>query len=307
MRIRTLLSSHSLDRLLLFVLLLVYPFISLSSQQKQEIRQQATATRNTTGPILPSGLDSSWHLVFDDEFNSRTLDSTKWITNAGRGGKCTSVDVGGIACFDSSAISVNNGNVHIEANKEQINGMGYLAGIINTDTRYYFTYGYFDIRAKMPKGDGLWGSIWLYNQAGDDNEIDIVELLGKDPTTAYQTMHSTTTGKHHYNSIGTDWTRDYHDYAVKWQPGRLTFYIDGVVRGTVTNGVPAEKLFLMSNLDVGGRNAWSGPPDISTPWPSYINIDYVKVYQQSSSDHRTTHCLTGSLTSKDNSGCGKKR
>ena len=150
MRIRTFLSSHSMEIRLLLVLLIVYPPIPLPSQQKQEKRQQATAIRNITGPILPSGLDSSWHLVFDDEFNSRTLDSTKWITNAGRGGTCTSVDV-------------------------------------------------------------------------------------------------------------------------------------------------------------GGRNAWSGPPDISTPWPSYINIDYVKVYQQSSSDHCTTHCLTGNLTSKVNLGCGKKR
>jgi len=99
-RIRTFLSSHSMEIRLLLVLLIVYPFISLSSPQKQEIHQQAAPTRNTTGPILLSGLDSSWHLVFDDEFNSRTLDSTKWITNAGRGGKCTSVDVGGIACFD---------------------------------------------------------------------------------------------------------------------------------------------------------------------------------------------------------------
>src|SRR5947209_13694270 len=287
MRIRTLLFSHSFEILLLLVLLIVHPLPALSTQQRQEIRQQAATARHASEPIWPPGVDSSWHLVFDDEFNSRTLDSTRWITNAGRGGTCTSVDVGGVACFDSSAISVSNGNVHIEANKERINGMDYLAGIINTDTKYYFTYGYFDIRAKMPKGDGLWGSIWLYNQAGDSNEIDIVELLGKDPTTAHQTMHSTTSGKHQYSSIGTDWTRGYHDYAVKWQPGRLTFYIDGIVGGTVANGVPAEKLFLMVNLDVGGRNTWSGPPDISTPWPSYINIDYVKVYQQSSSDHRT--------------------
>ena len=286
MRIRTLLSSRSFEILLLLVLLIVYPLLALSSQQKQEIRKQATTTPNATRPILPPGLDSSWHLVFDDEFNGRALDSTRWITNAGRGGTCTSVDVGGVACFDSSAISVSSGNVHIEANKERINGMDYLAGIINTDTKYYFTYGYFDIRAKMPKGAGLWGSIWLYNQAGDDNEIDIVELLGKDPTIAHQTMHSTTVSQRQYNSTGKDWTQDYHDYAVKWQPGRLTFYIDGVARGTVTNGVPSKKLFLMSNLDVGGRNAWSGPPSVSTLWPSYINIDYVRVYQPSSSDYQ---------------------
>jgi len=288
MRIRTLLSSHSLEILLLLVLLIILPLLVLFlfSQQKQEIRKQAATTRHASGSVLPSGLDSSWHLVFDDEFNGRTLDSSKWITNAGRGGTCTSVDVGSVACFDSSAISVSNGNVRIEANKERINGMDYLAGIINTDTKYYFTYGYFDIRAKMPKGAGLWGSIWLYNQAGDDNEIDIVELLGKDPTVAHQTMHSTTTDQHQYNSIGQDWTRDYHDYAVKWQPGRLTFYIDGVAREAVTNGVPSEKLFLLANLDVGGRNAWSGPPGVSTPWPSYINIDYVRVYQQSSPDYQ---------------------
>jgi beta-glucanase (GH16 family) len=285
MRIRTLLSSHTFEMLLL-VLLIVHMLLDLPSQQRQVIHQQTAPIWHATEPILPPGLDSSWHLVFDDEFNGRTLDSTKWITNAGRGGTCTSVDVGGAACFDSSAISVSNGNVHIEANKESINGMDYLAGIINTDTKYYFTYGYFDIRAKMPKGAGLWGSIWLYNQAGDANEIDIVELLGKDPTITHQTLHSPFTRQHQYNSIGEDWTRDYHDYAVKWQPGRLTFYIDGVARGTVTNGVPSEKLFLISSLDVGGRNAWSGPPSVSTPWPSYINIDYVRVYQQSSSDYQ---------------------
>jgi len=286
MRIRTLFSSLSIGILVLLVLLIVHP-LSLFSRQKQEIRRQTTTTQKTPDPHLPAGLDSSWHLVFDDEFSGGTLDSTKWITNAGRGGTCTSVDVGGAACFDASAISVSNGNVHIEANREHINGMDYLAGIINTDTKYYFTYGYFDIRAKMPKGDGLWGSIWLYNQAEDDNEIDIVELLGKDPTIAHQTMHSTTTGLHQYNSMSKDWTQSYHDYAVKWQPGLLTFYIDGVARGTVTKGVPAEELFLIANLDVGGRNAWSGPPDVSTPWPSYITIDYVRVYQQSSSSYST--------------------
>ncbi|MBV9229153.1 MAG: glycoside hydrolase family 16 protein [Chloroflexi bacterium] len=284
MRIRTLLSSHAFELLLLLVLLIVYSILVLSSQQQPEIRRQAATKRNATRPILPAGLDSSWHLVFDDEFNGGTLDTGKWITNAGRGGKCTSVDVDGIACFDSSAISVSDGNLHIEANKERINGMDYLAGIINTDTKYYFTYGYFDIRAKMPKGAGLWGSIWLYNQSGDDNEIDIVELLGKDPTVVHQTMHSTTSGQHQYNSLAKDWTRGYHDYAVKWQPGRLTFYIDGIARGTVTNGVPSEKLFLMANLDVGGRNAWSGPPSVATPWPSYLNIDYVRVYQQTFSE-----------------------
>src|ERR1700686_3098426 len=114
LRIRSFLSSHSLAILLLLILPIVYLPLTLAAQQKQEIRQQAATKWIAARPILPSGLDSSWHLVFNDEFNGKTLDSTRWITNTGRRGICSSVDVGGIACFDASAISVSNGNVQIE-------------------------------------------------------------------------------------------------------------------------------------------------------------------------------------------------
>jgi beta-glucanase (GH16 family) len=274
--------------LLLGVLLVELPLTIFFSRHQHSQQHLATVTASPTAPLtnatlLPPGLDSSWHLVFDDEFQGTTLDSSKWITTANRpGSACRSVDVGGIACFDPSAISVSNGAVHIEANKEQIHGYTYLGGIINTDTRHYFTYGYFDIRAKVAKGDGLWNSLWLYNPSGDDNEIDILEYLGKDPTVAHQTIHSTGIPQRQFNTKGIDWSQNYHDYAVKWQPGRLTFYIDGIARGTVMTGVPTEKLFLIADLDVGGNTAWSGPPDRSTSFPSYLSIDYVRVYQQPS-------------------------
>ena len=240
---------------------------------------QSTPTPSPTGIPIPVGYSK---LIFDDEFHSTTLDTSKWITNAGRGGVCTSVDVGGIACFDPQAVSVSNGSAHIETNRQSINGFSYLAGIINTDTQYYFTYGYFDIRAKMPKGNGLWSGLWLYNTwtlPNDSNEIDIVELLGKDPTTTYQTFHNYNGGQTQFTSTDTDWTQGYHDYAVNWEPGLLVFYIDGIERGRVTTAVPSEKMYLMLDSDVGGSTAWSGPPDSSTPFPSYLDIEYVRVYE----------------------------
>ncbi len=272
--------------LLLGVIQLVIPLTIFVIQHRQHAPEHtaiAIVTPSLSKTALSSNLDSSWHLVFDDEFQGTTLDASKWITNANRpGGSCTTVDTGGIACFDQSAIRVGNGAVQIEANKERVKGYSYLAGIITTDTKYSFEYGYFDIRAKVAKGSGFWNSLWLYNQSGDANEIDILEFLGKDPTTAHQTMHGISTPQRQFNTRGIDWSQDYHDYAVKWQPGRLTFYIDGIARGTVTNGVPAEKLFLIADLDVGGSKAWSGPTDSSTPFPSFLALDYVRVYQQSS-------------------------
>jgi beta-glucanase (GH16 family) len=91
----------------------------------------------------------------------------------------------------------------------------------------------------------------------DANEIDIVELLGKDSSIAHQTFHGNTVGQTQFNTGGTDWTLAYHTYAVKWQPGPLIFYIDGIERGRVATRVPSEKMYLLLDSDVGGSTAWS--------------------------------------------------
>lgn len=139
---------------------------------------------------LPPALDTSWKMVFSDDFIGTSLDSTKWVADSERGKVCENVDPGGAACFDPSAVSVSQGNASIESNRQSIGGYSYLGGIINTQPHYYFTYGYFEERAKLPKGNGFWSAIWLYNLVGNNNEIDIIELLGKDTTTAHQTFHA---------------------------------------------------------------------------------------------------------------------
>ena len=79
----------------------------------------------------------------------------------------------------------------------------------------------------------------------------------------------------------SDWTTDYHLFQMKWEPGRITYYIDNVQTGSWTTSVPARPMYLMLNFDVGGPGDWGGAPDSSTPTTATFNVDYVRVYQQS--------------------------
>jgi beta-glucanase (GH16 family) len=71
---------------------------------------------------------------------------------------------------------------------------------------------------------------------------------------------------------------------VDWEPGAITWYVDGVVRAQYTDvsNITSKPMFIILNLAIGGVGSWPGPPDDTTPFPSYFQIDYVRVWQQSS-------------------------
>jgi beta-glucanase (GH16 family) len=110
-----------------------------------------------------------------------------------------------------------------------------------------------------------------------------MEILGNAPATWYGTVHYSTSTQNNVGD-GTQWTGpdfslDWHTFGVDWQPGALTWYIDGVVRKQVTaaSEVQSKRAFLMANLAVGG--GWPGDPNSSTPFPGDYQIDYVLVCQ----------------------------
>ncbi len=234
----------------------------------------------------PPGLDGSWRLVFGDEFDGTALDVGKWVTNVWQGAQCgaNSGNHGSQNCYSPSAVTQSDGKAHLTASRNAYNFNGsifpYTSGIINSDQKYFFAYGYVDVRAKLPKGKGFWPAIWLYNPAYTLDEIDIMEFIGGDRTTIYQTLHTKNGGENQFTSKNPDWSTEYHNYAVRWEPGSLTFYIDGVQTGHLTNLVPSGKMYLMANLDVGGPSSWGGAPDGATTFPSSVDVDYVHVYQQ---------------------------
>jgi beta-glucanase (GH16 family) len=77
---------------------------------------------------------------------------------------------------------------------------------------------------------------------------------------------------------GPDFTAGFHTFTLEWEPGRLTWLIDGVERKVMTDHVPDKPMYLRLNTSVGG--SWPGLPDASTVLPQYFRIDSVRLYQR---------------------------
>jgi beta-glucanase (GH16 family) len=232
-----------------------------------------TLTPTLTLPSPISG--TNYQLVWSDEFNGTSVDASKW-NKVGPWGHPTGSNWANFSYLTSN-VSEANGVATITAQKS---GSNWTGGILSTDTTKQFQYGFVEVRAKLPKGQGFWPAIWLYGGTSAD-ELDMMEFLGRDVSTVYQSYHFGATYPGGLNQAfpkSSDWTTDYHLFQMKWEPGRLTYYIDNVQTGSWTQSVPARPMYLMLNFDVGG--SWPGYPDSSTPPTAAYNVDYVRVYQR---------------------------
>ncbi|MBN9391449.1 MAG: glycoside hydrolase family 16 protein [Chloroflexi bacterium] len=251
---------------------------------------------------FPSGLPDSagnWTLVFSDEFNSRSLDPKKWVTcywwdNKG----CTNAGNNELEWYQPGNVSVDQGLLNLRAQKEVVHASdgktyNYTSGMVTTGNigensvdppRFAFEYGYVEVRAKIPYGKSFWPSIWLLPVSQKwPPEIDIMELVGDYPMTVNMTAHfiqpDGTNGEKGGKWSGPDFSAGFHDFGLNWTPQEITWYVDGIVRQREKNKnhIPAEPMYLILNLAVGGN--WPGNPDARTAFPSSFEIDYVRVWQ----------------------------
>ncbi|MBV8384538.1 MAG: glycoside hydrolase family 16 protein [Planctomycetaceae bacterium] len=237
---------------------------------RKPVVKLAIRGRDANGWYPPSTVSISgtnYQLVWSDEFNGTSVDASKW-NEVGPWGKPVSST--GNFSYSPSNVSVSNGAATITARRS---GNAWTGGILSTDTTKQFQYGFVEVRAKIPAGQGFWPAIWLYGNSGAP-ELDVMESIG-DASTAYQTYHFPG-GQH--GAQASNLSPDYHLFQMKWEPGKITYYVDNVQTGTWTDNVPSDPMFLMLNFDVGGPGDWSGAPDSSTPSPATFNIDYVRVY-----------------------------
>lgn len=245
-----------------------------------------------------SGVPSGYRMVFNDEFRGRDLNTSKWNSRYRWGPNLTIngeqqyyVDRINNRDFGHSPFEFDGENMIINATRtpgnlrSKANNKDYLSGALTTYNKFKMRYGYVEMRAQLPKGKGLWPAFWLLHQTenGKRPEIDIVELIGDRPNIAYQTYHyfdnwnlrSTPT----FEARGPDYSRGFHTYGVKWEPGRITWYVDGKATNTYSNGnVSSEDMYLLVNLAIGG--SWAGNPDNSTRFPARFKIDYIRAYKK---------------------------
>lgn len=221
-------------------------------------------------------LQPFWRLTFQDEFNGTEL-STVW--NASPYNSRLRLPT----YYADDAVEVSNGILKICAREQEIAGCNYVSGRLESRDSFWFERGYFEIRAKMPLGRGFWPAFWLYrfDQPGWQPEIDVFEHLGEDPNTVYMANHwDDGSGSDAFicqSYAGPDFTADFHVFAAEWNRDEIIWYVDGVERHRTSEGVPGVSLFMIINLMVGG--SWPEPPDETTPFPSCLEVDYVRVYQ----------------------------
>ena len=251
---------------------------------------------------VSSDLYKGYKLDWADEFSGTELDRTNWNVELH--------DPGWVNA-ELQAYVDSKENIYVEDGKLVLNPVqtknadgtySYTSGRVNTQNKKTYTYGMFEVKAKVPEGKGYLPAFWL--MANDENvygqwprcgEIDTMEVHGSNTGTSYGTIHY---GNPHKEQQGTytltegSYSDEYHTFTCEWEPGKITWYIDGVKfheandwysategGGTLTYPAPFDQPFyIILNLAVGG--SWVGYPDDATFEAQPYMIDYVRVYQK---------------------------
>ncbi|MGL4336691.1 MAG: glycoside hydrolase family 16 protein [Turicibacter sp.] len=240
-------------------------------------------------------MNQSYKLVWSDEFDyTGTPDLTKWNFDVGGSGFGNNEDQYYTNSNSSNAI-VQDGKLIITARKEQVGNRMYSSAKLMTYQRESWCYGKFEIRAKMPKGKGMWPAIWMLPDTINEGqekwprcgEIDIMENVGKVPDVVHFSLHS----EHHNHIQNTQFTsvikvpelsEKFFTYGLVWTEDKIEFYLDDELQYSVlkedhAKGWPFNKPFyLILNLAVGGN--WGGAIDDSI-FPQTLEVEYVRVYQ----------------------------
>ncbi|MBO9597880.1 MAG: carbohydrate binding domain-containing protein, partial [Cohnella sp.] len=267
-------------------------------------------------PASPAGT-APWTLVWSDEFENGTIGSNKWTYDLGNGQAVGNPGWGNneLEYYTSRTENVKeqDGKLYITARKEaeKYEGYDYTSARIKTKGLFAKTYGKFEIRAKAPTGKGLWPAIWMlpentseYGTWAASGEIDIMEGWGSRPHDIAGTIHygqqwpgNTYSGKEYTFTDST--INDFHTYSLEWEPGELRWYVDGILFSTKNDwygkssanpanfAYPApfdQPFHLLMNLAVGGN--FDGNPTGETPFPSTMEVEYVRVYDLTGRPYR---------------------
>ena len=250
----------------------------------------------TVTPVDPS----SWVLVWADEFDQTdgsAPDPQKWNQQEGGSGWGN----GELQYYTKGTGNsfFQNGMLVFEAREEYRLGRDYTSARLTTQFKGDWTFGRFEVRAKLPVTKGIWPAIWmlpsrgLYGSGPAGGEIDIMELIGKEPSRAYGTLHF---GNPPERSSGwydlpadVTYADDFHIFAVEWEPDEIRWYVDDTLYHSASEWFTSAKkdakfpapydqdFHLLLNVAVGGT--WPGSPDETSLFPQSMLVDYVRVYQ----------------------------
>ncbi|CAN5155351.1 hypothetical protein BH10PSE4_BH10PSE4_07280 [soil metagenome] len=166
------------------------------------------------------------------------------------------------------------------ATKDLLYGYDYTSGLLTTQPSFAQTYGYFEMRAKMPSGSGAWPAFWLLPTSGSNPpEVDILEVKGADPNSSYLTLHDLALPGTQLQSVAytPNAASQFHTYGLRWDADYITWFIDGSeVYKTATPADMHQSMYILIDLAVGG--AFGGTVDEAALLSTNLQLDYVRAY-----------------------------
>jgi beta-glucanase (GH16 family) len=267
----------------------------------------APSTSNRA-PLSGGGEPRAWSLAWSDEFDGAArapVDGSKWVA-----------DTGGLGWgnrerefYTTRAENVSldgAGRLVITARAEPTDSpyrcwygtCRYTSARLKTSGRLEATYGRFEARIRMTRGQGLWPAFWMLGADCDNiggwpkcGEIDVVESVGHEPAVVFGTLHGPGYAggsgiTKNYALPTATFADDFHVFAVEWTPGQVRWLVDEKEYHRLTPAdLPAgapwvfdHPFFVLLNVAVGGGRP--GDPNATTTFPQQMIVDYVRVYRQ---------------------------
>ena len=309
---------------LIAIILFMISSLLLSSQKNQKVYLDDDSLCKT----------GAYQLVFNDEFDDTTLDRNKWYTYYPYGPKgsdqCSFCRTHSTAeqpegqIYRDKNVRVEKGILYLDIKKE--NGKwyefkrAYTSGMIHSK-RTFNTFSKYEIRCKIPKGQGFWPAFWAF---GWTTEIDVFEFGTHNPYTFLSSVHdwkNDVSVANQWIKTKVDLSKDFHVYAVEYEPNFVHFYLDHKRVATLTKYLelsgdhvlnchpepgyyieqpefpkPGQPLQVIANVAVGysddhGRrlSAFTGAPGPDAMLPNTMEIDYIRVYQREDSEQPVAH------------------
>ncbi|MGP8174112.1 MAG: chitobiase/beta-hexosaminidase C-terminal domain-containing protein [Terracidiphilus sp.] len=247
-------------------------------------------TNSTNANAQPNPLVWTYDTGNSDFGNNELEDYCAWGSNAS---PCNTAN--------PNAYVGTDGYLHIVA--QQPSAGVYTSARLKTQGLFSFQYGRFEVRAQVPEAQGFWPAAWLMgnNIATVDwpacGEMDVLERVNAATTPDWNEGSIHGTGFTGGTGLGAVFNfpsgqtaAGWHAYGMIWSPGSVSYYVDNPAQPYVTYTTSSltglagavwpfdagQSNFILLNLAVGGD--WPGSPNASTPFPSQMLVDYVRVY-----------------------------
>jgi beta-glucanase (GH16 family) len=260
---------------------------------------------------------TGYTLTYDDEFNAFAFspDGSRGYKTTLVSGDRTLPSNAEQEYYSDASVGVDpfrleNGALTIRASPgSNPKKLPYNSGVITTERSFTQTYGYFEIRAELPQGQGMWPAFWLLPPDKSwPPEFDALEAFGAPNANKEggpNRIHVGAITKDYSTGGGGDWVtvpadifKGYHTYGVDWKPDTVTFYFDRQQIYQVKTPSDMHKpMCMLANLAVGGK--WPGP---AAGESGVMKIDYIRVYSSDPKAHRVKPQAISSPDGADTSG-----